>query len=270
MTKIDSSFFDIGYLDTLSYRDTLIHRLDPRTKLLTTLIFIVSVLSFDKHTITGLIPFVIYPVVLIALGNLPLVYLLKKVLVAAPFAFCIGIFNPFLDRELMVQLGPIGISGGWISFASIMIRLALTVSAALILIASTGFNSVCMALEKMGAPRNFTVQLLFLYRYIFVLADEASRMARARSLRTFGEKGMGFRVYAHMMGQLLLRTLDRAQRIHLAMRCRGFDGEIRVLRPMKISGHDIVFFLGWSALFALMRLYNVPQWMGNLVTELTK
>jgi cobalt/nickel transport system permease protein len=72
------------------------------------------------------------------------------------------------------------------------------------------------------------------------------------------------------MGQLLLRTLDRAQRIHLAMRCRGFDGEIRVLRPMKISGHDIGFFLGWFALFVLMRLYNVPQWMGNLVTELTK
>jgi cobalt/nickel transport system permease protein len=105
-----------------------------------------------------------------------------------------------------------------------MIRFTLTVSGALVLIASTGFNSVCMAVEKMGAPRSFAVQLLFLYRYIFVLADEASRMVRARALRTFGRGGTGMRVFTSMIGQLLLRTLDRAQRIHLAMRCRGFDG----------------------------------------------
>lgn len=270
MAKIESSFLDISYLDTLSYQDTLIHRLDPRAKLLTTLMFIVCVVSFNKYTITALIPFVIYPVVLIALGQLPLGYLLKKILVAVPFAFFIGIFNPLLDREVAAHLGPIGVSGGWISFTSLMIRFALTVSAALILIASTGFNSVCMALEKMGTPRSFAVQLLFLYRYIFVLADEASRLVRARSLRAFGGKGMGIRVYGSMIGQLLLRTLDRAQRIHLAMCCRGFDGEIRILRQLHFSRQDVGFFLGWSSFFVLMRLYDFPQWLGNAVMELMR
>lgn len=270
MAKIESSFMDVGYLDTLSYQGTCIHQLDPRIKLLTTLVFSICVVSFDKYQITGLLPFVIYPVVLIALGNLPLVYLLKKILLAAPFAFFIGVFNPIFDRTILVQLGPVAISSGWVSFLSIMIRFALTVSAVLILVASTGFNSVCMAVEKMGAPRSFAVQLLFLYRYIFVLADEAARMVRARSLRAFGGGGMGLRVFTSMIGQLLLRTLDRAQRIHLAMRCRGFDGEFRVVRPWKIRGRDAGFLLGWSALFVAMRLCDVPQWIGHVATELMK
>jgi cobalt/nickel transport system permease protein len=270
MAKIESSFLDITYLDTLSYQDTPVHRLDPRVKLITTLLFVVCVLSFDKYELSALIPFVIYLVVLVTLGNLPPAYLLKKVLLAAPFAFFIGVFNPLLDRAVLMNLGPMEISGGWVSFASIMIRFFLTVSAALILIASTGFNAVCMAMEKMGVPSSFVVQLLFLYRYIFVLTDEALRMVRARSLRSFGGKGMGFRVFSYMIGQLLLRTLDRAQRIHLAMRCRGFDGEIRMVRPLKIRARDVAFLMGCSSLFLLMRLYDIPQWMGHMVTELMR
>jgi cobalt/nickel transport system permease protein len=263
MAKISSSFMDIGYLDTLASRATPIHRLDPRAKLLTTLVFIATVVSFHKYQLAAIFPFIVYPVVLIALANLPPTYLCKKMLLAAPFAFFIGILNPFWDREVLVQLGPLGISGGWISFASIMLRFMLTVSAALILIASTGFNAVCLALERMGTPRSLVVQLLFLYRYIFVLTDEASRMVRARSLRAFGGNGMGIGVLSSMIGHLLLRTMDRAQRIHLAMLCRGFDGEIRIARPLEFSCRDALFCLGWCGLFVLMRLYNVPELIGN-------
>ncbi len=270
MARIDSSFFNINHLETLSYQDTSIHRLDPRVKLLTTLVFVVTVVSFNKYEITGLIPFMLYPVILIAMGNLPLSYLFKKVLLVAPFAVFVGIFNPFFDREVLVHLGPVGVSQGWISFGSIMLRFLLTVSAALILIACSGFHAVCMAMERMGAPRSFTVQLLFLYRYIFVLVDEASRMIRARALRSFGGRGMGIRVVVNMIGQLLLRTLDRAHRIHSAMLCRGFDGKIRLLRPLKFGRQDGCFLVGWCALFVLMRLVDIPQWLGEAVTGLMR
>ena len=270
MGNIESSLLNIGYLETLSYQQTPLHRLDPRAKLLTTLVFIVAVVSFGKYEITGLLPFVIYPVVLIAVGNLPPGYLAKKILLAAPFAFFIGIFNPLLDRAVLVHLGPIGISGGWVSFASIMIRFILTVSAAFILIAGTGLNAVCLALDKLGAPRSFVMQLLFLYRYIFVLTDEALRLARARAMRSFQGRGMGFTVFSSMVGQLLLRTLDRARRIHQAMLSRGFDGKIHLLRPLHLHREDVVFCLGWSTLFVLLRLYNVSQWWGTWVMRLAK
>jgi cobalt/nickel transport system permease protein len=263
MASVENSFFDIGTMDRISAQDTVIHRLDPRVKVLATLVFIVCVVSFGKYEVAALMPFFVYLAVLIAVGNLPVLYLVKRVLIVAPFAFLIGIFNPFLDREVMIHLGSAGIAGGWVSFASIMLRFVLTVGAALILIASTGFNAVCMALDRMGIPRVFVIQLLFLYRYLFVLGDEASRMGRARSLRSFQGKGAGIRVFGSLAGNLLLRTLDRAQRIHLAMLCRGFDGTIRLSRPMSIGGKDVAFLVGWSAFFLIMRIYNLPHLLGN-------
>lgn len=270
MANIESSFLDLGYLETLSSRDTPIHRLDPRVKLLTTVIFIATVLSFNRYEVSGLLPFVLYPVALVALGNLPVGYLLKKIVLAAPFAFFIGVLNPLFDRAPLVQMGTLEISGGWVSFASIMIRFALAVSAALLLIATTGFNAMCMALERIGVPSSFAVQLSFLYRYLFVLIDEAARLTRARSLRSFGGKGMGLQVYSFMIGQLLLRTLDRAQRIHRAMLCRGFDGRVRILRQLTPGSRDALFLIGWTALFMLMRLYNLPHWLGSMITEAAK
>ncbi len=264
METAGTSLLNIGYLETLSYRETPLQRLDPRAKLLTTLGFIVAVVSFGKYEIAGLIPFILYPVVLIAVGDLPPLYLARKMLLAAPFAVFIGIFNPLLDRAVLIHLGPLAISGGWVSFASILLRFTLTVSAALILIASTGFNAVCLALEKLGAPRAFVVQLLFLYRYIFVLTDEAMRLTRARALRSFQGRGLGLRVFSYLVGQLLLRTLDRAQRIHLAMLSRGFDGKIRLVRTLHWSHRDTAFFLGWSGLFLLLRWYNIPHLLGSV------
>ncbi len=268
MVKFESAFFDIGYMDTLSAQETFVHGLDPRTKLMTTLIFIVAVVSFDRYEISAFIPFFIYPIFLITIGNLPLTFLLKKLLLAAPFAVLVGIFNPILDRDVLLQLGPLGMSGGWVSFISILIRFVLSVGAALILIASTGFNAVCLALDKMGTPRIFTIQLLFMYRYVHVLVDEALRMARARSLRSFNGEGLGLKVFGFLLGNLLLRTLDRAQRIHLAMFCRGFDGEIRLLRPLQIGKTDLIYLIGWSVFFVLLRFYNLPQFLGKWITEL--
>jgi len=270
MVQIDSSFLAINTLDALANQDTVIHRLDPRAKVLTAIFFVAAVVSVNKYEVSGLLPFVIYPVVLLALGNLPPGYLLKKILLAAPFAVLIGIFNPMLDRAVLVQLGPLGISGGWVSFTSILIRFVLTVSAAMILVATTSFNGVCAALEKMAVPTVFVVQLLFLYRYLFVLVEEASRLTRARSLRSFDGKGMGVKVFSSMIGQLLLRSFDRAQRIHQAMLCRGFDGEIRTARPLRFRGTDLAFLLGWAIFFVVMRWYNIPTVIGSAITELAK
>jgi len=266
MSRIKTAFLDLGYMDTLAGSDTPVHRLDPRAKLLTTLIFIITVISFDKYEISALVPFFLFPAVMISLGELPFYYLLRKILIVTPFAVMIGIFNPLMDRDILMRIGPLSFSGGWISFCSIMIKFTLTAGSVLVLIACTGFNSVCMALEKMGTPRIFAVQLLFLYRYIVVLIDEASRMANARSLRSFDGKGKGIKVFSYLLGHLLLRTIDRAQRIHLAMLCRGFDGEIRVNRRLKAGMREVIFTIAWSAFFVTMRFYNIPLILGSFIS----
>jgi len=263
MGSIDSSFFDIGRLDALSSKDSPVHRIDPRLKVLTTLYFIAIAISFDKYDPAGPVPLLVYPMTLMIIGEIPFSYIAKKLLIASPFVLSVALFNPILDRCPMLNLGPISVSGGLVSFASIMTKYVLTVSAVLALIACTGLDSICSALARMGVPKAFTIQLLFLYRYIFVLGEEAARMTRARALRSFGGKGLGMSVYSSMIGHLLLRTVDRAQRIHLAMLCRGFDGEIRHGEPSKIRLSDLLFLAGWCALFTLLRLYDFPAWLGK-------
>jgi cobalt/nickel transport system permease protein len=270
MTSIEGALLDFKRLDRLATGDTAIHRLDPRAKVLATFVFIVSVISFGRYELSAMVPFFIFPVVIVSLGDLPASYIVKKIALLCPFALIVGIFNPVFDRQILVELGPVAISGGWISFASIVVRAILTVGAALILVGVTGFSAVCRALEQMGMPQVFVVQLLFLYRYIFVLTEEGARTARARELRSFGKKGMELKSFGSLVGHLLLRTWERAERVYRAMLCRGFNGHFHLRHTYRFGIREAVFTLGWSAIFILFRLVNIPQFLGSVITELLR
>jgi len=122
MSRIETAFYDLGRLDLLADKNTCIHRLDPRVKVVTTLLFIIYVVSFNKYEIARLLPFFLFPAVLIGMADLPFVYLLRKILLVSPFVLFIGIFNPYLDREIILHIGSLPISGGWLSLISILLR----------------------------------------------------------------------------------------------------------------------------------------------------
>jgi cobalt/nickel transport system permease protein len=250
-------------MDELSRMDSPLHRLDARAKGLTTLIFLIAVMSFGRYEVSALMPLFVYPFALTAWGNLPAGFLLRKVALAAPFALFVGIFNPFLDRETLSWIGSHPVSGGWLSFASILLRFALTVSAGLILLACTGIHRLCAGAAQLGLPRVFVVQLLFLYRYFFVIGEEGLRMVRSVEMR--GSRSLGLRTYGSLIGHLLLRSIDRAQRIYRAMISRGFDGEVRVLRADAPGWKDAAFVAGWSAFFIAARVCNLSELVGNVV-----
>jgi cobalt/nickel transport system permease protein len=188
-------WIEVGRVDELGRQDTPLHRIDARAKAVATFLFIVFVMSFSRYEVSALTVFFLYPFVLMSLGRIPAGFLIKKILVAAPVAAVIGMFNPFFGRQPVVSIGALTISGGWISFVSIMLRFVLTVGAALVLVACTGMNRLCAGLERMGLPRVFAVQLLFLYRYLFVVAAEGSRMVRSMELRSTGPGSVGLRIY---------------------------------------------------------------------------
>ena len=266
MSSLHEGLYELGRLDSFAMRDTPVHRVDPRAKVLTTLVFIVCVVSFGKYEVLAMLPFVLFPVVLASEGRIPYRWLGSRLLAAAPFAVVVGMFNPLLDRTVIAALGTLDITGGWVSYASIMLRFLLTTAAALVLIATTSFAGVANGLQRLGVPDVFATQLLFLYRYIFVLAEEALTMGRARDLRSFGTRGTGVRVYARMLGNLLLRTHARAERIYSAMLLRGFDGRVRVRQRLQLQGRDVVFVLGWGAAFVVFRFIDVPTALGAFVT----
>lgn len=268
MRYIDGAVRDLKNLDLLATGESTIHRLDARAKVIVTLVFIVSVVSYDKYEVTALFPFFIYPAVMMALSNLPVGYIAGKIVFVLPFALAVAIFNPLFDRQIMIQLGPFGVAGGWISCASIVVRSILTIGAAIILVGLTGFTGICRALEQLGMPQVFAVQLLFLHRYIFVLTEEGGRASRARELRSFGNKGLGLASYTSLISHLLLRTWQRAERIHMAMLARGFTGEFHTGQSKRFGGREISFVIVWAAIFIAIRLQDIPQLIGTIVIRM--
>jgi cobalt/nickel transport system permease protein len=266
--SFEAAYSGIGRLDRLSYRDTVVHRLDPRAKVVATMLFAVAVVSFPKYEVLSLLPFFLFPILLGALGDIPAGFIAKKVVAVSPFAVFVGIFNPIFDPGI-VEIAPgVPVSAGWISFASILLKFALTISAALLLIATTSFPGICRGLRRLGLPALFVSQLLFLYRYLFVLMEEAMRVVRARDMRSFGKRGTGGRVFVRIVGTLFLRTVERAERIYGAMLARGFRGDVPSMRREALRPSDAVFVLAAGGFFALCRFVPVPQMIGRLVRGL--
>jgi cobalt/nickel transport system permease protein len=267
MSRLDTAYYDLGRLDLLAEQDNIIHRLDPRVKVITTLLFIICVISFDKYEVSRLLPFFIFPALLVGIADLPFKYLLRKLILVSPFVLFIGIFNPFFDQDILLQIGTLRVSGGWFSLISILLRFILTAGAGLLLIATTGFPAICMAIEKLGPPKIFAVQLLMLYRYLFVLVEESIRMMRAYTLRTFSKKRIRYPIFKQLLGNLLLRTLDRAQRIHLAMLSRAFTGDIKIARQFSFGTNEFLYLAGCAALFTFIRFVDISKLLGKLILE---
>ncbi len=262
---LDTALHEIRRLDDLAALDTPLHRLDARAKVLVTLFFLVSMLSLGRYEVSRLLPFAAFPLILAVQGGVPLSLLLRRAALALPFVVFVGIFNPLIDRTVHLTLGPLSITGGMLSFLSIVLRSLLAVSTGLVLVAVTGFDQICRALGRLGMPTALLVQLQFLYRYLFVLADEALRMLHARTQRCAPDRHPCLREYRSLLGNLLLRTLDRAGRIHQAMLCRGFDGQMPELRPTTRFGPaEWRFCALWGLFLVAVRILNLPQQLGDL------
>lgn len=265
MANIMNSLYNMRILDDLAWKETAIHKLYPLVKLLTTVSFLTVVVSFGKYDIGGLLPLLLYPFIVFALAEIPVKPILMRLLLVSPFIIGIGILNPFFDHKIFL-LGQIEILRGWITFFSLLIRSVLTVTAALLLIATTGMDRLGGALRMLKIPRIFVLQLLLTYRYISVLMEEVSRTLRAYSLRAPQQKGVHRSAWGSLTGQLILRTFDRAQRIYEAMCLRGFTGEYRTGGFKEIGVWDLAYLAGWVLFFAAARVYNIPMLLGSLIT----
>lgn len=266
MQGLESAWHSLHTIDELALKKSAIHQLPSAIKLWVTLAFLVTVVSFPAKDMAGLMMMGVYPVLMISLADLPWLFLFRQMLLMAPFALLVAVWSPWAERAPALVLGPLAVSQGWITFAGIMLKFSLTVLAALILMATTGMEGVCMALLRAKVPRAFVVQLLLLHRYIMVLTDEAARLAQSHQLRAVSGQGIQYRAWGSLLGQFLLRTIDRAERIYQAMRSRGFDGEVRLLRTERVSLSGIVFLTGWCGYFLLIRCGNIPYHLGEWLT----
>ncbi|MDR2494901.1 MAG: cobalt ECF transporter T component CbiQ [Spirochaetaceae bacterium] len=232
---------EIDRLERLALGNSPVHRLHPRAKIIGTFVFILAVVSVPAGRVSALMPFFLYPAVLMPLSDTPLKPLFLRLLVALPFSLMGGLSALFLFREPVFALGGLTITAGTLSFCSIMLKTVLTVLAALILIAATPFVEIASHLRGLGVPAVLSLQLVMTYRYIGVLLGEAASMVTAYRLRAPDRKGIVMGDMGSFLGQLVLRSFDRAERVYQAMKCRGFQGVYQGAADRKFGRGDYLF-----------------------------
>ena len=221
-----------------------IHQLDPRVKVVVTVLFILSnVLLPDGAWLAFLLAWSL-TLLTSVLAGLGLTYAVKRSFVALPFALAAVtvIFN-MPGRPLFTwNIGPwqlVATDAGMVRFASIVVRTWLSVQMAILLTATTQFPDLTHALHHLRVPKLLVAIISFMYRYLFVLTEEAIRLMRAREARsarsTAGGAGASIvwraRVTGNMVGQLFLRSYERSDRVYKAMLARGYSGQFLTLNP---------------------------------------
>jgi len=244
-------------LEQLSNGDTCVHRLHPTVKLLTAMFFIITVISFDRYAIGQLVPYIFYPTIMMALSETPYSILLKRFLIALPFCLFAGVANIIFDSATAVVIGNVAISYGTVSLFSLLFKLYLCVMAVLLLVSTTPLTEVTGAMRRLKIPGIFVVVFEMTYRYIGVLFAEAYFMRTAYTLRSAGAKGIAMRDMGGFVGQLLLRSIDRADRVYNAMRCRGYSAHAAQRGCRKVYGREIFFCVAVCLLCVAFRVIDV-------------
>lgn len=256
MSSMREKICEIYSLEQLSSGCSVVHAVHPFVKLVSTLVYIVCVVSFGRYELSGVVPYIFYPVIAIACAEIPLGMILRRAAIALPFCLLAGISNLIFDRAILLNLGTVGISYGFVSLLAILLRTLLCVSAVLILIAVTPFEELGAELRRLKVPDMLVMLLEMTYRYIGVLLGEASSMIIAHKLRG-GGRGVELMHMGGFAGQLLIRSFDRAERVSAAMKCRGYPRAMTRGKRRGLSARDICFFAAVSGSSLLFRFFDI-------------
>jgi len=216
-------------------------------------IFIIFVISVPKFDIAGVIAFAAFPLLFVTATGIPLLQLMKRLVIVSPFIFFMAAGNLIFDRSPAFTIAGITITEGMVSASVIVLKTFVTLSSLLSLITCMPFHRFGMALRTLRVPEVFVTQLLLVYRYSFLLSEEAGMMQKARDLRSFEGRGKGALVTAKLIGSLFIRTTARAERIYMAMSARGFRTVLASRAAWTMKTGDLAAIAGAIVLFTLVR-----------------
>lgn len=253
-----------SFLDRYSDLGSFVHRLDPRTKLITTFAFILVVALTPPPRWQAFALYFALLAGLLLLSKLPPLYVLKRSLVIVPFVLFIAIFIPFLKPgevagSYNIWIWEVSITySGLLVMWNVVIKAWLSVLSLIMLSSTTKFSELLKGLEQLRMPRVMVMILSFMYRYIFVMVDEVIRMKQARDSRNFGGKRMWqLKTIGNMVGTLFLRSYERGERIYGTMVARGFDGETRTLSNLRFERADLYFGIVFLVCLAMIGLSTI-------------
>jgi cobalt/nickel transport system permease protein len=229
-------------VEELARGDSVVHRLDPRVKLVVAGVFCLIVAVAEQHACLGVA--CVSSVVLLCLARLPLKQLCVRLLGVNSLIVFLWLFLPFTySGQVLFSVGPLHATREGIGYAMLITVKSNTILLALIaLLATTPTMTLGHAMSHLRVPDKLIHLFFFTFRYVQVLHLEYQRLRTAMRVRGFtpGTNMHTYRSFAYLIGMLLVKSVDRADRIRKAMLCRGFHGRMYLLSHFALTRSDLV------------------------------
>lgn len=246
-------------IEELAGGDSLIGRLDPRVKIVVVFLFSVTVAVSNRFVVLMLALGLGLCIVLAA--RLPIKQLVRRLVPVNMFIILLWFFLPFTFKgEPLFSVGPlVGTHEGVLYAARISIKSNAIMVMLIALVASTSILTLGHAMHELRVPKKIVHLFFFTYRYIHVIHREYLRLVSAMKVRGFrpGTNVHTYKTFAYLVGMLLVRSSDRAERVHNAMLCRGFSGNLYSLSEFSLKTRDMISLI---LMLALILALGVLEW----------
>lgn len=239
--------------------DSLIHHLDPRVKIMVVFLFSIVVAVSNRFAVLMLA--LVLGMCILLLARVPMRQLIRRLVPVNVFILFIWFFLPFTVRgEPLFSVGPLVGTYEGVSYA---IRISLKSNAIMTvliaLVASSSIPTLGHAMHELKVPQKIVHFFFFTFRYIHVIRREYIRLVYAMKIRGFrpGTNLHTYKTIAYLVGMLLVRSCDRAERVHNAMLCRGFRGRLYSLSRFSLRTVDVISLVVMVVLVAAL---GVLEW----------
>ncbi|MGM0451556.1 MAG: cobalt ECF transporter T component CbiQ [Thermodesulfobacteriota bacterium] len=229
--------------EPFAHGNSILHRLDPRVKIVTAVVY--SVVVAVVYQFPALAAAFVISTLLLRMAGLNLKTVVKRLALVNGFVLMFWLILPLTaNGQILYQWGPMAIyQPGVIIAAQITLKSNAILMALIALVATMRFATLGHALNRLRLPEKFVFLFMLTYRYIFVIEAEYKRIWRAVKIRGFYPKTSihCYKTYAYMIGMLFIRAANRAERVYRAMRCRGFTGRFYSLAEFRPSAGSWIF-----------------------------
>ena len=245
--------------EELANNNSFLHGLDPRGKLIVVFLFSIVVAAAKRFPV--LLVSLTLGLLIVLTAKVPARELIKRLIPVNMLILFLWLFLPFtFGGEPLFFMGSLAVTREGVSYATLIsIKSNAMMLMLIALVASTPIFSMGHAMHQLKIPKKIVHLFFFTYRYIHAIFREYLRLKNSIKIRGFIPKTNlhTYKTFAYMVGMLLVRSFDRAHRVHNAMLCRGFKGDLYSLKKFSFKTNDIVSIILMLAMIVIM---GVAEW----------
>jgi cobalt/nickel transport system permease protein len=220
-----------GHAHTLHiHGHSVLHKLAPEVKIAAMLGGLLAIVLTPREQFWAFGVYGLAVITLLGIGEIPLGFYLRRVLVEAPFV-AFAVFLPFLGSDPTTSFAGLELSveGSWAAW-NILAKATLGVSLSIVLAATTEIPHILKGMARLRVPSLMIAIAGFMIRYLDVVTSELKRAriamtARGHDARWFWQA----KPLAISAGAMFIRAYERGERIHQAMLARGFTGSMPMI-----------------------------------------